>query len=447
MHKAFLQNNDIKSSKSRLSHLLLHKLDLYLADVQLSLDSVLDKRLVRTFYDLIVAILLHRHNSMGLLISELGGYICGFAHAPAGTKRISNLLRSKKWTSTIIDNFLFSQTRKRLESLVKQGKRPLMLWDDSRLEKAESWFLEGLCSVESSKAKRLTRIKKGYYSPPSKRICVPGYHWTSTLLSALGESVSVCQMSWWTTRGKYKEYGRNIMFRMLEKLQKQVGKGILHVLDRGYANEWTIEWFTNFEQDFLVRWKKNHLLIHSTKGKKQTHLLARSFKARSKKIALDSQRKILKSISIAWAQVQHPSFEDINLSLVIVRDTKNYQSPLYLLTSLPVESAKDAWEICHSYMHRWNIEQAFRFAKTELAIESPRLWFFENTLKLLAIVTLIYDFLMKLIRNWPSIIKIIINQFAHRTGNRCQNALTPIYRLRTAIQNMLWCYFAQQNSG
>jgi hypothetical protein len=44
-------------------------------------------------------------------------------------------------------------------------------------------------------------------------------------------------MSWWTTRGKYKEYGRNIIFRMLEKLQKQVGKGILHVLDRGYANE------------------------------------------------------------------------------------------------------------------------------------------------------------------------------------------------------------------
>ncbi|MDI9882810.1 hypothetical protein [Flectobacillus longus] len=72
-------------------------------------------------------------------------------------------------------------------------------------------------------------------------------------------------MSWWTTRGKYKEYGRNIIFRMLEKLQKQVGKGILHVLDRGYANEWTIEWrpplrFTNFEQDFLVRWKNTYPL-------------------------------------------------------------------------------------------------------------------------------------------------------------------------------------------
>jgi hypothetical protein len=84
MHKAFLQNNDIKSSKSRLSHLLLHKLDLYLSEVQLSLDSVLDKRLVRTFYDLIVAILLHRHNSMGLLLSELGGYICGLHMLPLG---------------------------------------------------------------------------------------------------------------------------------------------------------------------------------------------------------------------------------------------------------------------------------------------------------------------------------------------------------------------------
>ncbi len=57
---------------------------------------------------------------MGLWLGELSGYICGFAHAPAGTKHISNLLRSSKWTSTIIDNFLFNQTRKRLESLVNK---------------------------------------------------------------------------------------------------------------------------------------------------------------------------------------------------------------------------------------------------------------------------------------------------------------------------------------
>ena len=91
-----------------------------------------------------------RDRVMGLLLSELGGYICGFDHAPAGTKRISNLLRCKKWKSNLIDRFFFERTVLRIEELKQKGKRALMLWDDSRVEKAESWVCEGLCSVWSS---------------------------------------------------------------------------------------------------------------------------------------------------------------------------------------------------------------------------------------------------------------------------------------------------------
>jgi hypothetical protein len=40
---------------------------------------------------------------------------------------------------------------------------------------------------------------------------------------------------------------------------------------------------------------------------------------------------------------------------------------------------------------------AFRFLKSELALESPRLWFWENRLELLAIVTLLYTFLASLL--------------------------------------------------
>jgi len=152
-----------------------------------------------------------------------------------------------------MDEFFFQKTKTRIDQLATAGKRALLLWDDSRLEKPESWFLKGLCSVDSSKAKRLTRIKKGYYKRPASRICVPGFHWTGVLLSALGEIPSVCQMSWWTTRGKYKEIGTNIMFRMLKQLHQQVSQRRLHVLDRGYANAWTIEWMSHFGQDFLVR--------------------------------------------------------------------------------------------------------------------------------------------------------------------------------------------------
>jgi hypothetical protein len=446
MHKAQLQKNDSFTKKANASSFLLKKIDIYLADLQLSLDKILDKRLVGTFYHLFVAILLNRNRSMGLLLSELGGFICGFDHAPAGTKRISNLLRSKKWTVSVIDEFLFTGSKKRIEQLQQMGKRPLLIWDDSKIEKPESWLSEGLCSVESSKGKRLTKVKKGFYRPPVSRICVPGYRWTASLLSALGETPSVCQMSWWTTRGKYKEDGSNIIFRMLEKLYKYIGKGVLHVFDRGYANAWTIEWLTYFQQDFLVRWKKNHLLIHAHKGKKKTHLLARSFKAQQRKIVFDNQRKVIKSISIAWTRVQHPDFEGLDLSLVIVRDRKNHQSPLYLLTSIQVSNLEQAWEMCHTYMHRWNIEQTFRFCKTELAIESPRLWFFENTCKLLGIVALIYDFLIHLVNNWGNWVQLILKRWCHRTGNRYRNASIPIYRLRVAIHNILWTKFSQ-NSG
>ena len=385
---------------------------------------------------------------MSLLISELGSFVAGYAHAPAGTKRISNLLRSKKWTSASIDEFFFHKTTTRIDHLTQAGKRALLLWDESRLEKPESWFLQGLCPVESSKAKRLTRIKKGYYKRPAGRICVPGFHWTGVLLSALGEIPSVCQMRWWTTRGKHKEVGTNIMFRMLSQLHQQVGHRLLHVLDRGYANAWTIEWMLHFEQDFLVRWKKNHLLVHEQKGTKQTHQLARSFKARSSKQLRDKERKITKQVSVAWTPVRHPEFGDRALSLLIVRDKKGLQPPMYLLTSVVVGCAVDAWEMVHSYMHRWGIEQAFRVGKSELGMESPRLWFWENRLKLLGIVALVYDFLLSMLRNWPSWVPFFLQRWVPRTGRRHREARVPIYRLRLAMANALLVAFAiTQNSG
>lgn len=197
---------------------------------------------------------------MGLLLSELGGYLLGFDKAPAGTKRISNLLGSPKWDSSILDKFLFDGSMQRLGALQEQGLRPLLLWDDSRLEKPESWFAQGLCSVLSSKGKRLTKVKRGFYRPPMSRICVPGFEWTAVILSALGSSPSVCQMSWWTTRGKFKELGTNIIYRLLKQISTQTKRTALHVMYRGYASAQILEWLFKFEQDFLIRWKKNHLL-------------------------------------------------------------------------------------------------------------------------------------------------------------------------------------------
>ena len=121
---------------------------------------------------------------------------------------------------------------------------------------------------------------------------------------------------------------------------------------------------------------------------------------------------------------------------------------MYLLTSVAIKTVREAWEMVHSYMHRWQIKQAFRAGKAELGMESPRLWLWENRLKLLSIVALVYDFLLSLLRNWPGWVPAFLKRWAPRTGNRHRSASVPIYRLRLAIANALIVAFAiTQNSG
>lgn len=446
MFLRLLQDKEASPIHQQASRFLLHQLDNFTRDIRQRLDRQIDSRLVRTFFDLMVCILIHRERRMGLLLSELGGYICGFNKAPAGTKRISNLLRSKKWSAGLIDDFFFERTVQRISQLKAQGKRALMLWDDSRIEKHESWVAEGLCSVWSSKAKRITQIRPGYYTPPEGRICVPGYKWTGVFLSHLGGVPSVCHMQWWTTRGKYKEDPDNIIWRLLKRLKTQLVDPVLHVMDRGYANEKMLRYLFHFKQDFVIRWKKNHLLTHIEKGTKKTHLIARSFKAKASRIVRDKVRKKDKHVSISWAPVTHTEFPDNQLYLIIVRDKHNYNGPMYIVTSLPIETVGQAWEIMFTYMHRWEAEQGFRFLKSELGLESPRLWFWNNRMKFMAIVTLVYDFLLRLVANWKSWVQPFLRNWCHRTGERYRNTSIPLYRLRRAISiclTVMWAY----NSG
>lgn len=443
MFLQLLQDNQNFSTVSRDGMRLLTRLDNYSQELRQQLDDLLDVRLVRTFFNVLAIILLFRERHMGLLLSELGGYLCGHDHAPAGTKRISNLLRSKKWTSEVIDDYFFSRTCSRIKQMLLQGKRPLLLWDDSCIEKHESWMSQGLCSVFSSKGKRLTQMRPGYYTPPKERICVPGFKWTGVFLSCLGSSPSVCQMSWWTTRGEHKEDPDNIIWRLLAKIHEHAPKGILNVFDRGYANEKMIRYLLRFEQDFLIRWKKNVYLNFEGQSLKIDRI-SRKTKARASRVVRDKQRKKDKRVSIGWSKVTHPEYPDNELFLIVVRDKA--QGPMYLLSSVPIDDVGTAFEMLFTYMHRWEAEQGFRFLKTELAIESPRLWFWDNRLKLMAIVTLVYDFLLKMMRNDSHWIEQLLKTFCHRTGERYRNASIPLYRIRMAISICLTLLWAQ-NSG
>jgi hypothetical protein len=424
----------------RVSQELAQLLEIYLSPLLLVLDRQLDKRLVRTFVQCCVAILRFRNMKQGLLLSELGSYLQGYQGlsetATAGTKRISNLLRSLKWSISSIDNYLLSEAHKEVQKLKEQGKRILCIWDGSVIEKPESSKIEGLCPVVSSKAKRLQRSRKGlvFNFPPKKAITVTGMQWTGALITGMEGIIKVALMSWWTTKGEYARKQREQEEILLRRCVRQWGDLLLHIFDRGYASGPWIKLLQSLRVKFVIRWKKGHFFFNAKGETKKLWQIGQGKKYLAHKEIYDLHTGQKMPCDIWWAPVWHASYT-YQLYVVKVRVRKKVW---YLITNETIRTENQAWEIVFAYRRRWQIETSFRYGKSELAMESPRLWSFENRLKLLGIVTLVYTFLLHLLNpSYKSLVQAALLFKCHRTGKRCQEIITPLYRLRWAISR-LW---------
>lgn len=88
-----------------------------------------------------------------------------------------------------MEDDLWQRADQQVQTWQEQADEALAIWDSSEWEKPASLALEGLCAVGSSKAKRLTHIKPGYYNPAGRPIFVPGLHWLT--VSVVGRSVQL----------------------------------------------------------------------------------------------------------------------------------------------------------------------------------------------------------------------------------------------------------------
>jgi len=112
--------------------------------------------------------------------------------------------------------------------------------------------------------------------------------------------------------------------------------------------------------------------------------------------------------------------------------------PWYLLTAEPISTDEDAWRVVFAYMRRWQIELAWRFDKSELAFQSPRLWRWQECVKLLVMATLAYAFLLYLLAPRYEPLRLwLLCTFCHRTGWHLRRVMAPLYRLRSALSR-LW---------
>ena len=427
----------------QLSALYYERLSGFLSPLLQLLDERLDRRLVHTFSLLVATIIRFRHRQHGLLLSELGAYLLSPAKAPAGTKRISNLLRSTKWHYGLVSDWLRVQAKATLQQWPAQ---PVLLhWDESVVEKPESIHTQGLCPVRSAKARRLVRIRPGFFNPPLQRpVHVPGFHWLGLLLMGLHTTPSLYLQQWWSTRLEgSKVEAATIRRECLKQAVKDFGRRVIHVFDRGYAGAPWLKELLKRRQHFILRWNKTYALVDEQGRQLPCWQLVRGKRSLSKRLVKDTPRRQQCHMGLYYQPVFHPRWPRRKLFLIILRPGKGH-APLYILTNLPVTSVKKAWRLVFCYARRWQIEAAFRYSKSELALESPRLWFWENRLKLMMILSIVYAFLLRLLQTEQ--IQQLLRWGCHRTGKRYQEALIPLYRLRTALMH-IWTQSQSLNSG
>lgn len=247
--------NHLKDDPQGGSQHVLSLLETFLMPLLLVLDEALDKRLVRTFVQCLVAIIRGRKNAQVLWLSERGSFLDGYGKeawsTAAGTKRVGKLLRSVKWTADLIEQSMLKKADEEVQKLKGLKQRIWCIWDESVVEKAESEKGEGLGSVLSSKAKRRGRTNRGiiFNWPAPRPVRVIGMPWTAAL------------SRWWTPKGICAIRLRDAQEEAFQVCLRKWDPLLVHVCDRGYASGY---WLTILGKDrarFVIRWRGKHVFF------------------------------------------------------------------------------------------------------------------------------------------------------------------------------------------
>jgi hypothetical protein len=412
------------------------------------LHASVDRRPLRTLVQALEAMVAFRDRTHGLLLSEWGDYLDGLGGG-GGTKRLGTLIRHRAWKAQQIEEFLLRRADAQLDRWQSQGEDGLLIWDGTVLEKPESLKPEGLCAVRSSKAARLTHLKKGYYHPPGAPIFVPGMHGIGLVLvgrrASLGTPL-LAGIRWWTSRGERASYEKDENCKLLRLVAQRWGSNVVHVFDRGSASSPWLGALRHFDARFVLRWKTTYHLRDASGVKQAAWKIARGKRGLAPRTLYDAVSHRNVEGSVLFFPVTHPDYPDWPLTLVIGRRKEG--KPWYLLTNEPVETAEDAWKIVMAYARRWQIEMTYRQLKSDMAIQSLRVYAWETRLKLLGLVTLAYAFLMELMgqderdeRTW------LLDYACHRTGAHVRQVELPFSRFRLALSK-LWlaypCWFVRR---
>jgi hypothetical protein len=172
-------------------------------------------------------------------------------------------------------------------------------------------------------------------------------------------------------------------------------RGVL-VADRGFDGRVMFDHWLDNHYRFVVRLVGNRHLAVVYDGFRQTAVCADQLAEqvptpeRFYKIVKRHGKPAIRITQIGWTKVRLPGRQE-DLMLIVSR-LAGSDSPMMLLTNLPVENAADAKRIIRFYIRRWECEEGIRFLKSQVNLEKIRTfnWSAICRLVLLAVLVMIY---------------------------------------------------------
>ena len=172
-------------------------------------------------------------------------------------------------------------------------------------------------------------------------------------------------MRWWSSRGPQTSFKRDEEAKLLLSCAAQWGRRVVHVFDQGFAGGLWLGLLLALGLRFVLRWRKDYQLVDAQGTKRKAWHIARGKRGSRDRLLWESRRARWVQASVLVLSVHHAEQPEVALSLLLCRSAGRL--PWYLLTNEAVANEEEAWQVVFASVRRWQIEQTWRYDKSELA--------------------------------------------------------------------------------
>jgi hypothetical protein len=390
-----------------------------IAPLLTQLGTAMERRLVRSVREALVAILVHPRPSQALMLTTFAEQSPHRPRLLHTVKRFYRLLHHPNFSAQTVERWLLQRGCQGWDP----GADELVLIDGSELIKPYGVRMEYLARVPNPLSKQ----------GGSKTM--PGYWLLAAVRTTLTKGMAQI-LGWqlYSTRQPGCRSENRTTEQFLDHLLARVGRQAVLVMDRGFGRFALLGHLAAQQARFVVRLTAKRDFGVDDEGMIHLALLAYRLPLVYERVVYDPLQKQEVLARYGFRRVHRAGIAG-ELTLV-VQWLADIEEPWLLLTNEPVHREADAWRIVQIYWRRMEVEQTFRFLKSEVGLDSFRVREFAAIERMVALGMVIYAFLIALLHTGGTLVSTLC-QLTRWLGLKGEKETA--YKLRWGINRLLTC--------